>query len=79
MKRTSIMLPEDMALRLGQESRRRGVSAAEIVRDALESYMPAPRQGTPLSFFAVGAGGPKDGSERVDEFVTRAVRKKRGS
>jgi len=29
--------------------------------------------GTPLAFFAVGEGGPADASERVDEYVAKAV------
>jgi len=32
----------------------------------------------PLSFFALGEGGPTDASERVDEYVGRAVRRRRG-
>lgn len=74
MKRTTIMLPDDTAARLAREARRRGVSVAAVVRDAVERHVPAqPPQ--PLAFFAVGEGGPADASERVDEIVGKALRK----
>jgi hypothetical protein len=76
MKRTTVMLPDDVLARLRHESRRRGISVAEIVREAVERHVPAPEAGRPLSFFAVGEGGPVDASERVDEYVAAAVRRR---
>jgi Ribbon-helix-helix protein, copG family len=78
MKRTTVMFPEDVDARLRREARRRGVPVAEVVREAVERHLPAPEPGLPLSFFGVGEGGPADASERVDEYVTRAVRRRRG-
>jgi hypothetical protein len=78
MKRTTVMLPEELDARLRFEARRRGVGIAEVVREAVESHLPEPaREGQPLSFFAVGEGGPPDASERVDEYVGKALRKRR--
>jgi len=74
MKRTTVMFPDDVETRLRLEARRRGVPLAQIVREAVEHHLPAPEPGRPLSFFAVGEGGPADASERVDEYVRRAVR-----
>jgi hypothetical protein len=54
------------------------VSVAQIVREAVEQLFPAPEVGRPLSFFGIGEGGPEDVSERVDEYVARAVRRRRG-
>ena len=71
------MLPDDVVTRLKHESRRRGVSVAELVREAVERHLPAPKPGEPLSFFALGEGGPPDASERVDEHVSRAIRRYR--
>jgi len=73
------MLPNDVEARLRHEARRRGVPMAEVVREAVEKHLPAPEPGRPLSFFAVGEGGPADASERVDEYVQRAVRRRRRS
>lgn len=68
------MLPDDVLARLRHESRRRGTSVAEVVREAVERELPAPEPGKPLSFFALGEGGPDDASERVDEYVGEALR-----
>jgi hypothetical protein len=76
MKRTTIMLPDDVLARLRHESRRRGTSVAEIVREAVELHVGERPAGKRLSFFAVGEGGPADASERVDEYVDAAVRKR---
>jgi hypothetical protein len=79
VKRTTIMLPEDLDARLRHEARRRGSSVADVTRDALLSFLPeAPKEGR-LSFFAIGEGSPSDASERVDELVGKAVVPRRGS
>jgi predicted DNA-binding protein len=77
MKRTTIMLPEDVDARLRLEARRRGVSAASVAREAIERELPPQAEGR-LSFFAVGDGSPGDASERVDEIVAKGVRRRRG-
>lgn len=77
VKRTTIMLPDDVDARLRLEARRRGLSIAQVAREAIERELPPPPDG-PLSFFAVGDGSPRDASERVDEFVARGVRRRRG-
>lgn len=75
MRRTTIMLPDEIDARLRFEARRRGVSLADVTREALEKHLPpTPRD---LAFFAVGDGSPRDASERVDELVTRTVRARR--
>lgn len=72
MKRTTILLPDETAARVVREARRRGVSVACVVREAVEQHVPASAKGA-LSFFAVGEGDV-DGSERVDEVVLEAMR-----
>ena len=78
MKRTTVMLPDEVDARLRLEARRRGVPVAEIVREAVDRHLPAPEPGRRLAFFAVGEGGPEDASERVDEIVADAVRRRPG-
>jgi hypothetical protein len=70
------MFPDDVEGRLRLEARRRGVPLAAIVREAVERHLPAPEAGRPLSFFAIGEGGPADASERVDDYVGRVVRRR---
>ncbi len=76
MKRTTIMLPEEVDVRLRLEARRRGTSVAEVAREAIEKQLPAQPEGR-LSFFAAGDGSPQDASERVDELVGKSVRRRR--
>jgi hypothetical protein len=78
MKRTTVMLPDELDARLRFEARRRGVGIAEVVREAVERHLPGPTGDarTLLSFFAVGEGGPPDASERVDEYVRKSLRRK---
>ena len=74
MKRTTIMLSDEAAARVAREARRRGVSVAAVVREAVERLVPEQDPGK-LSFFAIGEGGPPDASERVDDIVREALRK----
>jgi len=76
MKRTTIMLPDDVDARLRLEARRRGESIAQVVREAIERELPPPVHGR-LGFFAVGDGSPTDASERVDQLVADGVRGRR--
>jgi hypothetical protein len=76
MKRTTVMFPEEVDRRLRLEARRRGVPVAEVVREAVERHLPPAEPGQPLSFFGVGEGGPADASERVDDYVRRAIRRR---
>jgi hypothetical protein len=77
MKRTTVMLPDELDARLRFEARRRGIGIVHVVREALEQHIPgASSESAPLSFFAVGEGGPPDASERVDEYVGKALRRK---
>lgn len=73
MKRTTIMLPDDVDARLRLEARRRGVPIADIAREAIDRHLPHPPADGRLGFFAIGEGSPDDASERVDELVGRAV------
>jgi hypothetical protein len=72
MKRTTVMLPEELDARLRFEARRRGVSIADVAREAIASYLPEPADADRFSFIGVGEAG-RDVSERVDEEVGRLV------
>jgi plasmid stability protein len=77
MRRTTIMLPDELDERLRLEARRRGTSIADVAREAIERQLPPASRPGGLSFFAIGDGRPRDVSEHVDEHVARAVRRKR--
>jgi len=70
------MLPDELDARLRREASRRGVSIADVVREAIEQALPGPMRKGPLSFFGIAevrAGAPDDVAERVDEFVGQAI------
>jgi Ribbon-helix-helix protein, copG family len=70
------MLPDEMDARLRHEARRRGISIADLAREAIDRHVHSPSAEGPLGFFAVGDGSPPDASERVDELVRDAVRRR---
>jgi hypothetical protein len=79
VKRTTIMLPDDVDARLRLEARRRGSSIADVAREAIDRQLPpGPTEGR-LSFFSVGDGSPADASGRVDELVGKAVARRKAA
>lgn len=78
MKRTTVMLPEETLARLRHESRLRATPVAAIVRDAVERHLAQPAGERRLGFIAIGKGGAEDASERVDEYVDSAIRRRGG-
>ena len=69
MKRTTIVLPDDLAALLERERRRRGVSTAAIVREALDAYLAPPTR--PLPFVALGRSGYQTTGRDVEEILAR--------
>ena len=69
MKRTTIVLPDHLAALLERERRRRGVSTAVIVREALDAYLAPPTQ--PLPFVALGQSGHRNTARDVEEILAQ--------
>ena len=70
MKRTSVVLPDELATLVDLERQRRNVSTAEIIRQALASYLGV--DGSPpqhLSFIGIGASGYTDTASRMEEIL----------
>jgi predicted transcriptional regulator len=80
MKRTTIFIDEPMLRRLKQKARAEGKSFAQCVREAVAAYVaPAPPGGPrPLPSWVgmFSFGPPHDTSERVDEIIAEAMRRK---
>lgn len=73
MKRTTIVLPDDVDAQLRYEARRRGMSITELAREAIAAYLTDPRDdGRDLSIFDLGEGVP-DGGVNVDRYVAEAI------
>ena len=54
MKRTTIVLADELAARLDREQRRQGSSASAVIREALEAYLASGRHSKRLSFANLG-------------------------
>lgn len=66
MTQLHVDLPEAVSERVTEEARRRGVEPAELVPQAVATYL-APRRR--LGIIGLGASGRADISEHVDEEV----------
>ena len=70
MKRTTVSLPDDLALVAAREARRRGVSLSEVTRQALTEHLRlVPDERRRMPFGKLGRSGHTDTSERVDEIL----------
>jgi hypothetical protein len=69
MKRTTIVLTDELAALLERERRRRGVSAAAVVRDALDAYF----GGRPktLAIAALGRSGQRHIARDAEAILAR--------
>ena len=71
MKRSTIRLPEDLALRLGPEARRRDTSIADVVRLAITAYLQPKRSAGPLGFVALGRSGKRHTARAAKAILAR--------
>jgi predicted transcriptional regulator len=68
MRRTTVKLPEDLDARLRHEAERRGVTIAEVTREALAEHLGAGRR-RHLGAAAAGRSGRTDVSARIEEIL----------
>lgn len=72
MKRTTILLPDDLAYLLERERRRRGVSAAAIVREAVAAHFNISSEPRRLSFVGLGDSGVPDLGTNLEYYLDQA-------
>ncbi|HEY5244634.1 MAG TPA: CopG family transcriptional regulator [Acidimicrobiales bacterium] len=70
MTQLHVDLPEAVSERVAEEATRRGVDPAELVAEAVVTYL-APRH--TLGIIGLGASGRADVSEHVDEEVAAVL------
>jgi len=71
MTRTTISLPDDRALLLAREARRRNTSASDVIRQALAAHLQL-RGGTrPLGFVAIGRSGKRHTARDAEAILAR--------
>lgn len=69
MKRITFVISDDLYTRLQHERRRRDVSAAIVVREALEAYLGALDQPRGVPFAALERSGRGDVARRAEEIL----------
>jgi hypothetical protein len=77
MKRTTVKLPESLDACLRHEAARRGITIGQLAREAIEAHLPGRRgrRGRRLAAAAAGHSGRDDVSERIEEILSREVRR----
>lgn len=75
MKRTTISIPDDLALAAEREARRRNTSISEIAREALAAHLGLAGERRPLPFANLGRSGNRDTARRMEELMTREWRR----
>jgi predicted transcriptional regulator len=72
MRRTTILLDDNLADQLDYERRRRNQSTTAIVREALTEYLAGGKpRARRLGFAKLGRSGHHDTSEKFDEILAR--------
>lgn len=74
--RTTITLPVELARRLRFKAKTNERSVSSIVREALDTYLAGQPTGQMPSFMGVGSSDITDLSERVEELVFEAFRRR---
>lgn len=69
MKRTTILLPDNLAYLVDRERRRRGVSAAAIVREAVAAHFNVSDQPRRLRIAALGRSEEGDIGENAEKYL----------
>jgi len=73
MKRTTVKIPDALDARLRHEAERRGMTIAEVSREALEAYLFGPAGRRRLGAAGAGHSGSTDVSERIEEILAAEV------
>lgn len=73
MKRTTVKIPDQLDARLRHEAERRGVTIADISREALEAYLGESSGRRRLLAAGAGHSGRSDVSERIEEILNAEV------
>ena len=69
MRRTTVMLPDDLAHLLDIERERRRTSLADLIRQALEAYLRAPTEGRRYSLIGIVAGDGTAAGESAGQLL----------
>ena len=69
MKRITFVVPDDLNALLEDERRRRDVPAAEVIREALATYLTSDQVRPHLPFIGLGHSGFHDTARNIDAIL----------
>jgi hypothetical protein len=69
MARITVVISDDLYALIQQERRRREVSVATVIRDALKAYLGGSDQPRDIPWAGVGRSGRSDIAARVEEIL----------
>jgi predicted transcriptional regulator len=75
MKRTTVMLPDDLDARLRHEAERRETTVSELTREAIEVHLGDRKGKRRLAAAGSGHSGHSDVSERIEEILRSEVKR----
>lgn len=75
MRRTTITIPEDLALAAEREARRRSTSMSAIAREALAAHLGLAGNARALPFANLGRSGTRDTARRIDDLLAKEWRR----
>jgi len=74
MRRTTVLLQDDLADQLDYERRRRNSSTSAIVREALTEYLAGGKSSAKrLPFVGLGRSGKRDTARKAETILTREL------
>ncbi|GAC1576373.1 MAG: hypothetical protein NVS3B18_10180 [Candidatus Dormibacteria bacterium] len=75
MRRTTISIPEELALAAEREARRRSSSVSAIAREALAAHLGLAGNARTLPFANLGRSGTRDTARRIDDLLKKEWRR----
>ena len=75
MKRTTISIPDDLAMATEREARRRSTSVSEIAREALAAHLGLAGPRRALPFVNLGRSGVENTASRMEELLDHEWRR----
>ena len=78
MKRTTILLDDDLLLEIKRVARTSGTTATDVIREALKSYVEKNRSKPKLSFTGVGKSGRSSIAKHSEKILKRNANRREG-
>jgi len=75
MRRTTISMPDELALAVEREARRRSVTVSEVARQALAAHLGLTAGRREVPFANLGRSGSKHTARRIEDLLAKEWRR----